>query len=696
MLDTVARVRAALLAQGFVPIAVATGDKNPVNNGWNMREDGDAHLPVALGAQNTGVGCKGLRAVDIDVDDPARAGQLRELALAKLGAAPIRWRENSSRCLLLYRAVEGAPKKRWIVSKTFKSADGKFEKVEVLGAGQQFVAYGKHPSGAELSWTPKGPLEVSRDALTAVTEEQIDAYLAEAAKIIDAPPPAKAHPPAPAGGNGDGQVLTPMPAPPSVIKQKLTPDQIEHARNIVDRSLDKIASAPPGTSNDTINREARTLAGLVAAGLPDEGLRERAWEAAMERAAKGGNDPRETRRTLESGWRSGAHSPLVTDCKWPAETLEQASADCARAMAKQGVKSAQPTLNGVQHALGQSKIVLTYSEFIAEYEPLEYVLDGIVARGSLYTLTAKTGAGKTVLLSAASIAVASNDHVMLGVGVKQCAIAYLTYENPADFRMKLHAAAVANGKTGADLDQGLFVIRAHLVLADAYKELVATGVEFGLIVIDTLQAAFDGNDFNDPKQMLDFILRCRRFTELPGHPAVIVAAHPTKNADNDNLVPYGGGSVLNEIDGNLTLSLVKETKITTLHWLRKFRGPEFQPISFGIMSTRCPQMADANGKILTLPTVKLVGDDYVATKDDETEKREMTLLQTLLNNPGMTLANLADSAGYGSHSAAQKALERMAGDKLVEKINKKFSVTNRGKKALTIYYGGSLEPFTPA
>jgi hypothetical protein len=45
------------------------------------------------------------------------------------------------------------------------------------------------------------------------------------------------------------------------------------------------------------------------------------------------------------------------------------------------------------------------SAFCAEYVPLAYVIEGIVRSGSLYTLTAKTGSGKTALAVIAALAV---------------------------------------------------------------------------------------------------------------------------------------------------------------------------------------------------------------------------------------------------------------------------------------------------
>jgi hypothetical protein len=63
------------------------------------------------------------------------------------------------------------------------------DKIEVLGHGNQFVAYGNHPSGEQLSWYGGFPgFELGVDDLTPITEDEITAFLADAARLIGAPP----------------------------------------------------------------------------------------------------------------------------------------------------------------------------------------------------------------------------------------------------------------------------------------------------------------------------------------------------------------------------------------------------------------------------------------------------------------------------------------------------------------------------
>jgi hypothetical protein len=81
------------------------------------------------------------------------------------------------------------------------------------------------------------------------------------------------------------------------------------------------------------------------------------------------------------------------------------------------------------------------SAFCAEYIPLAYVIEGVVRSGSLYTLTAKTGSGKTALAVMAALAAATGRQDILGQEVMQGRVAYLACENPDDIRMRFMIAA---------------------------------------------------------------------------------------------------------------------------------------------------------------------------------------------------------------------------------------------------------------
>ena len=111
-LTSVAALRRKLGQNGFRPVALHSNEKRPFGAAWQERARQNppeaTTAPPHPAALNTGILCYGLRALDVDVDDPALAEQLEALATETLGPAPVRWRANSGRRLLLYRSAEGA------------------------------------------------------------------------------------------------------------------------------------------------------------------------------------------------------------------------------------------------------------------------------------------------------------------------------------------------------------------------------------------------------------------------------------------------------------------------------------------------------------------------------------------------------------------------------------------------------------
>ncbi len=217
-LDSVAALRAKLWLNGYPPVPVYSPEhdsnppgkrgKRPIGNGWQGRArltpPEAATAAPDLRALNTGILCDGFRNVDVDIDDAALAGEVRALAVAKLGYTIWRSRADLPRGLLLYRAAYGKPGKVTIEGATHDPKNSISCKVEVLGFGQQFVAYGQHESGKKLNWFPVGPADLPRDELPAVAEDKICEFLEEVAKLIGAQPPG-----GPGGGNRGEAAPTP-------------------------------------------------------------------------------------------------------------------------------------------------------------------------------------------------------------------------------------------------------------------------------------------------------------------------------------------------------------------------------------------------------------------------------------------------------------------------------------------------------
>jgi hypothetical protein len=192
-LTSVASLRQKLWQAGFRPLAVwsveadrkrgktTQAGKHPYGPGWqNLARQNpphDAHNTPVADATNTGILCDGLRAIDFDIDDPAIANDCLQIALEIFPGALCRWRANSPRKLLLLRAAEGEPPKITLA--------GTRGKIELLGCGQQFVAFGLHESGAELRWTD-APGDVRLADVPAASEDDAQTLLERCAPILGA------------------------------------------------------------------------------------------------------------------------------------------------------------------------------------------------------------------------------------------------------------------------------------------------------------------------------------------------------------------------------------------------------------------------------------------------------------------------------------------------------------------------------
>jgi hypothetical protein len=185
-------LRKAIWRNGMRPVCVRTWPqllKFPTLKGWGDHARRDPPYPaVALPPdpkfQSTGILTDGLQPIDIDLRDKDACYAVADWCLRHLGDAPIRFRRNSARMLLLYRALAGSPHK----AKSWEpGVDGsKGQGIEVLGHGLQFLAYGHHDSGAEIEWLQNcGPHNTSKQNLVAISTEQVDDLLRWSTQFLD-------------------------------------------------------------------------------------------------------------------------------------------------------------------------------------------------------------------------------------------------------------------------------------------------------------------------------------------------------------------------------------------------------------------------------------------------------------------------------------------------------------------------------
>lgn len=319
-------------------------------------------------------------------------------------------------------------------------------------------------------------------------------------------------------------------------------------------------------------------------------------------------------------------------------------------------------------------------QFVAEYVPLRYLVKSTIAAGYAYTLTGKAGDGKTTFLIALSLALATGRRDILGVEVERSRVVYATFENADDFRAKLIAAMTFHRVTFADVGNRLVIRDAH-ANPEKMAKLVKANGPTDLVVVDTLQAAFQGDDSNDNDAVKKFIQSLRKLSRLPGKPTVLIAAHPVKRAGNDDLVPYGGGSIINEIDGNFTFA--KRGDLCTWHWQRKIRGRNFDPIGFRIVEEKKPGVLDWRGEQIPLPVLKPAGADEVLKAKSEVAKEETVATRVLIafsETPEATMQDVAERI-QANKASVSKAVKGLADKGWFEQHGRGWRITEAGIKA---------------
>jgi hypothetical protein len=345
------------------------------------------------------------------------------------------------------------------------------------------------------------------------------------------------------------------------------------------------------------------------------------------------------------------------------------------------------------------RIVQTLPEFLASFEPPDYLIDGLLQRHYFYAITAKTAAGKTAVALLISALVA-NPKVGQKLGphdVEHGRVIYVTRENPTDVRMRLIGMAAKMGFEPADLARTFLVIDSVDNLEKDMERIrreVATFGEVVLVILDTSVALFQGDDENDAKQMLDHAHTQRKLCDLPGRPTVIALCHPPKAANSpEQLLPRGGGSYLNELDGNLTL-WAHDDRLTDLYWTGKLRGADFQKITFRLPTIMTTQLMDKKGRVLPTVMAEIVTDAEIAEVEEKSSFQETRLMRSMLDKPDASLAEWARACGWmlagkGGHpgqlnkALVQRVLGRLLKDKLIAKEGRKYALNKHGKAAVS-------------
>ena len=150
-----------LLSAGFPPLPVIPGEKRPAIRQWTQAPLEDPGAVAQLGQRypEHSVGVRvgqtsraHLLALDLDIGIPQLCDQVVEWIRAALHVEGLPLRAGKPpRRMVLVQADTALNTGLWR-SEPFCDMSGTKHRIEVLGEGRQFVAYGAHPEGGQFSW----------------------------------------------------------------------------------------------------------------------------------------------------------------------------------------------------------------------------------------------------------------------------------------------------------------------------------------------------------------------------------------------------------------------------------------------------------------------------------------------------------------------------------------------------------------
>ncbi|MDN5006159.1 AAA family ATPase [Bradyrhizobium sp. GCM10027634] len=327
-----------------------------------------------------------------------------------------------------------------------------------------------------------------------------------------------------------------------------------------------------------------------------------------------------------------------------------------------------------------TNLIQTSAQFVRDFVPPDYVVDRIFQRRFCYSMTAKTGGGKT----AAAMRLAA--HVATGrpigsIQVDKGTVIYAAGENPTDVQARWLGVTQEMGIDPETIDVHFIngVVKISENVANIEAEVATKGLKSSLIVVDTVAAYFEGDDDNDNVQMGNYARLLRSMTTLPGGPCVLALAHPTKRAADDDLIPKGGGAFLNEVDGNVALR--RDGQVIAFEALGKFRGPSFEPVHFELVTVQHPKLRDTKGRPIPTVVARPVSDIGIMERERATERDEDALLRTIDQHPRKSRRDIGKLLGM-SDSRVYRLAQKLEQQKLIRSERSGWTLTSAGQREL--------------
>lgn len=456
-----------------------------------------------------GIGIQGraVRALDVDIDDPALAQQVRDF-IARRFALPMRVR-GGARFLFAFR-LDGEFPKRSVVCR-----DGK---VEFLGNGQQWVAAGMHKSGARYEWAGGLPRE-----FPLLTAEEFEALWSDLVAQFGVAPATEAR------------AATERPRGERIDMADPIADFLHERGLVLDEKTDgTLIVTCPWEHEHTMGTPGDDSTVYFPAGV--NGQAEPGF-----RCLHGHCDARHLPQFLDAiGYEpdySGEWTNYVAQAEAKAAEILRAVADDRPD--SDGIlaeaRALERDLPGDKYDAFMRKLglrsayaVLTPTEFV-NGPPVEWFVQGVLPKADLVVVYGASGSGKSFVVLDMVLAVARGVQ-WRGFRTRQSRVIYVAAEGAGGFRRRIAAYAEHNGIGVARVPLGIIPaappLRDDIHAAQVAREIKAAGGA-DLVVVDTLAQVLNGDE--NGADMQDLVRKLRKHLGTPLGATVLVIHHSGKD-----------------------------------------------------------------------------------------------------------------------------------------------------------------------
>jgi len=508
----------AVAGNGFLIVPLPPGSKGPNRKGWPKFEADAAQVRrwYSNGSAHDGIGvlARHTPAIDVDILDGDAASDMSDILdeifagetlLTRIGRAP--------KFLIPFRSDEPFKK----ISSNVYTDGTNDHKVEILGDGQQWVAYHVHPeTGKPYQWVGgtenTGILSVPRSSLPVLGRD-------DAQRVIDAFETLAA-----------GRVSS------GAWKRKASPAQAPNDRDT--RPVDDPFADAPLTFHNKVNALAMKSFGswvpeLFPEAVPyQDGFRVpsaslgRAFEEDISIVSKGIKDF----GVADMGDpRGGRRSPVALVAEWrhSASTDEAANWLCKQ-LGVDPVAAGAPVAHKPRVTSDNPFAIHKWEDYKQNYLSTPWIVKGVLPQAEVGILYGQSGSGKTffVLDLAATIARGAQ---WRGRKVSACRVVYVAAEAREGVKKRMDAY---DRHVCAEGDRPDIIASAPNLLSSDAGEMAKAIGHAGLIILDTMAASHSGDE-NSAKDMGLFLAACKDLSHATG--AMVLAVHHTGKEESKGM-----------------------------------------------------------------------------------------------------------------------------------------------------------------